>query len=510
LLQNSKAVSIYILLLCILPLTVICSNTPLTKGDFANANFEVTQEPGQVTNGTTILAYSTQQDTESQIQDNFDDNTFNSSIWDKVEVNGGLTDERNGELQVTGPDSDKSWEDWYWSQAGYVTKYPVSTNSSSGFEATVNVAKHDEVSEMLMLISDQKITDRDPVNATNWYMFNKLLDTKYYHENLTRVVSRIDGNISWRVEVPWVAPTGQLKIKITNGTISFYENGLFRYSEPYAINSSECYVYIYTSKWGHYWGTDCFDDFSVSPGYADRFPTSLSISSSAQSLSAVTGSTVNVFGRLANSADTPLQNKTVILSYSFLGIDSWIPISSAQTDTEGKYNIQWINSASGTFTLKTEWSGDTDNLPVSNTTTLSFLPSDRSTFVVESNSTVNALVFDNTTATLSFNVTGPEGTTGYVKVTIAKNMVLNSNQLLAYMDGQTLNYTVTSTSDSWIYLFTYHHSTHQIILHISENALAAQTVGSEVLLVAIVAVLSIFLCAIAYATIRRDNNKSAK
>ena len=165
------------------------------------------------------------------------------------------------------PDSDKSWEDWYWSQAGYVTKYPISTNSAIGFETSVNVVELDDVSEMVFLISDQKITDRDPVNATNWYMLNKVLDTKYYHQNLTRVVSRIDGNISWRVEVPWLSPTGQLKIKISNGSISFYENGLMRYSEPYAFNASECYVYIYTSKWGHYSGTDCFDNFAVYPVY---------------------------------------------------------------------------------------------------------------------------------------------------------------------------------------------------------------------------------------------------
>ena len=279
--------------------------------------------------------------------------------WDKIEINGGLTAEKDGKLQVTVPDSNRSWEDWYWSQAGYVTKYPISTNSTSGFETSVNVVELDNVSEMVLLISDQKITDRDPVNATNWYMLNKVLDTKYYHMNLTRVVSRIDGNISWRVEVPWLSPTGKLEIEISNGTVSFYENGLFRYSEPYAINASECYVYICTSKWGHYWGTDCFDDFYVSPIYTNNpCLTSLSILASAQSLSNVAGSAVNIFGNLANSTNIPLQNKTVVLSYNFLGIDSWIPISSAQTDIEGNYNIQWINSASGTFTFKAAWSGD--------------------------------------------------------------------------------------------------------------------------------------------------------
>ena len=506
-LQNNKVASISILLFCILSLTAICSDTPTTKASSSQATSIDTPESVQDFNST-IQTDSTQQNTQLQIQDNFNDNTFNSSIWDKIEVNGGLTAEKDGQLQVTAPDSNRSWEDWHWSQAGYVTKYPISTNSTSGFETSVNVVQLDHVSEMVLLISDQKITDRDPVNATNWYMLNKVLDTKYYHMNLTRVVSRIDGNISWRVEVPWLSPTGQLKIQILNGTVSFYENGLFRYSEPYAINASECYVYIYTSKWGHYWGTDCFDDFSVSPGYRDnQCSTSLSIFASAQSLSNVAGSAVNIFGNLANSTNSPLQNKTVVLSYTFLGIDSWIPVSSAQTDKEGNYNIQWINSASGTFTLEAAWSGDADNAPVSNTTTLSFLPSERSTFVIESNSTVFALAFDNATVTLSFNVTGPTGTTGYVKATIAKSMLENGEDLQASLDGKQLDYRVSSAGDSWIYCFNYSHSSHHISMNMVEGVLASQPLGSDVVLASIIAVFGAILGIIAYVTMRKSNNR---
>ena len=205
-------------------------------------------------------------------KDNFDDNTFDSTLWEKVQVNGGVVNEKNGQLQVTGPDSDKTWDDWYWSQAGYVTEYKYKVNSL-GFEASVNVVELDEVSELELLISDQKITDRDPVNASNWYLINKILNTKYPHENLTRVVSRIEGNVSWKVEEPWISPTGELKIEVSTGAISFYENGVLRYSEPYALPSKECYIYIYTSKWGHYAGTDCFDNFAVSPakGFRDDF-----------------------------------------------------------------------------------------------------------------------------------------------------------------------------------------------------------------------------------------------
>ncbi len=181
----------------------------------------------------------------------------------------GRVNEKDGRLEVTVPDSGKSWEDWYWSQAGYVTKYAYSTNefcgSNQGFEASVNVVELDGVAEMVFLVSDQKITDRDPVNATNWYMINKVFNTKYPHENLIRVVNRIDGNVSWIVQEPWLSPTGQLKIKVSTGSISFFENGVLRYAEPYAFASNECYIYIYTSTWGKYAGTDSFDNFAVQP-----------------------------------------------------------------------------------------------------------------------------------------------------------------------------------------------------------------------------------------------------
>jgi len=160
------------------------------------------------------------------------------------------------------------------------------------------------------------------------------------------------------------------------------------------------------------------------------FDNPASISISTESSSTNTGSAVNVFGTLTDSNNNPIQNETVVLSYTFTGAGSWIPISSTLTDELGNYNIQWINSASGTFTLKTQWSGNSSYMGESNTTTLSFLPyQNQQVFFVESNSTVNALAFNNETSTLSFNVTGPSETTGYVKATISKTLLTNVENL---------------------------------------------------------------------------------
>ena len=412
-------------------------------------------------------------------------------------MDGGTVDEKNGILQVTIPSHEYNLTAaGYWgnySQAGYMTKCTFGTHTIQGFEAAVNVVELDSVMEVSLMVSDQKITNLDPINASNWYRILKIKDTHYPDRHLAMVERRINGgNVSVIMEGPWFSATGQLKINVSGDVISFYENGILRYAEPYVLASNTCYVSIFTSSLGCFFGTDSFDDFSAYPVNVNGEPASISIST--ESLSATAGSAVNVFGTLLDSNKIPLQNETIVLSYTFPGAGSWIPISSGLTDEQGNYNIQWINSASGTFTLKTQWNGDTTLLGVSNTTTLSFLPYEKQQFfLLESNSTVNALAFNNETSTLSFNVTGPSGTTGYVKTTISKSMLTNGENLQAYLDGKQLNYSLSTSGDLWIFSFNYSHSTHQINLHLEMAAASTQPIGNEVILIVITAVFGTIL-----------------
>ena len=193
----------------------------------------------------------------------------------------------------------------------------------------------------------------------------------------------------------------------------------------------------------------------------------LSISTDLSSIFA--GSAVNVVGTLSSTNGTPIQHELVVLSYTFAGIDSWIPITSGLTNETGEYTMQWINSASGTFTLKAEWKGNATFMETSNTTTVSFVPyQNQQVFFVESNSTVSALAFNSTNSELSFNVIGPSGTSGYVKATIAKSMLQNCDGSKVYIDGKQLNCSVTSTADSWIVTFNYSHSSHQISMYLAD------------------------------------------
>ena len=83
-------------------------------------------------------------------------------------------------------------------------------------------------------------------------------------------------------------------------------------------------------------------------------------------------------------------------------------------------------------------------------------------FGIESNSTVSALFYNPTNPEIDFTVNGTTGTGGYVKATISKSLMPSSEGIKVYLDGNPVEYTITSSDDSWIIMFTYHHSIHQV------------------------------------------------
>lgn len=207
----------------------------------------------------------------------------------------------------------------------------------------------------------------------------------------------------------------------------------------------------------------------VSPPPELELTAQLSISVNASST--VVGSTMNIHGRLSDSNGNPIPNEIILFSYAVE--DSWpeVKVGSGVTNQAGEYDIQWAPAASGTFTLKVEWNGNGNYGYTKNYATLSFLPyQNQQVFFVESNSTVTELNFNSTSFTLGFQVSGPDQTTGYVKAQIAKTLSPNFTGITVSLDGKQLEFTVSSSNDYWIIDFTYHHSTHQIIMNLLANA----------------------------------------
>jgi len=199
-------------------------------------------------------------------------------------------------------------------------------------------------------------------------------------------------------------------------------------------------------------------------------PTSILVST--RSTSTVVGFVVGINGTLRDAYGNGLEKETVVLYYTFPGVNLWFPISSGITDHLGNYYVQWIPTATGYFTIEAEWAGNATHSGTSGNTTLSSLAyNNQYVFSVESNSTISELAFNMTDWSLSFTATGSSGTRGYTKVTIAKSLAANPANIAVYLDDNKTDYTITSTDDSWLLTLNYTHSTHQVLVDLNTEVI---------------------------------------
>jgi len=91
---------------------------------------------------------------------------------------------------------------------------------------------------------------------------------------------------------------------------------------------------------------------------------------------------------------------------------------------------------------------------------------DQYVFSVLSNSTLSDLFFNPTSKELSFIVSGPQGTAGYVNVTIAKSLIADVRELKVYVDGTEITYNVLPIGESWLLHFTYNHSARYVVINL--------------------------------------------
>ena len=202
---------------------------------------------------------------------------------------------------------------------------------------------------------------------------------------------------------------------------------------------------------------------SVSQDVLVRIPTDISISTSSSSTSV--GFQVKISGTLRDVYGTSLEDETVVLQYAFEGTSTWTPLTSDQTDRDGHYDAVWIPPATGYFTIKAEWEGNSTHIEAINSTTINSITYDgQYVFSVESNSTISNLFFNSTDQTLSFTAQGTSGTQGYAKIIIDKTLVNDLESMIVYLDGDQVEYSVQENEGSWCLTIDYDHSTHKIVV----------------------------------------------
>jgi outer membrane protein assembly factor BamB len=169
-------------------------------------------------------------------------------------------------------------------------------------------------------------------------------------------------------------------------------------------------------------------------------------------------------GQLTSNGNS-VSGVPIEFSYSINNGVTWNDITSTTSDTNGNYSVVWVPSATGTYLVKAMIR---DNYPYPQTQTIKTLSvtlyDDEYVFSVESNSTVTALAFNSTSNSISFSVSGDQGTTGYASITVPKSLVGDIVNLKVYVDNQAKQFAVTSVDDSWVISLAYPHSSHGITI----------------------------------------------
>ena len=237
------------------------------------------------------------------------------------------------------------------------------------------------------------------------------------------------------------------------------------------------------------------DDFSLTASNLQKPSLNIELMSSASQSSF----NVKISGSLTSNGKG-ISEAPILLSYSVTGGKSWQDLTLVYTDSDGSYSAMWLPFVTGNYLVKAIYEGEDNSLGASSEIVnfaVTQFAEENTLFSVSSNSTVTSLVFDSENSELKFTVSGPSETTGYAKTTIAKSLVLNPENIRVYLDGNLLEYEVTSDADSWLLSFTYTHSTHQVSVILPVNNGGITLLGMEysiwVVLATVVIVIGISL-----------------
>ncbi len=179
---------------------------------------------------------------------------------------------------------------------------------------------------------------------------------------------------------------------------------------------------------------------------------------------------VLISGRLTQNG-SGIANAPILLSDSVNNGNSWIDLTTANTDRQGEFKVSWNAQVSGSYLVKATYEGN--SVYFNTSTIVSFVVTpfqEQSVFSITSNSTITALYFNSTSNQLSFVTNGTSGTTGYVDLYVPKSLINDASNLHINLDRVPLTYTATTQGDSWLISFAYHQSSHHVTVDLAVSS----------------------------------------
>ena len=235
-----------------------------------------------------------------------------------------------------------------------------------------------------------------------------------------------------------------------------------------------------------------------------------SIAISCQSSTSYSNFSVEINGNVTYNAAS-LTDVPILLSYSADEGNSWNELTTVNTDRTGSFSAEWLPSAAGTYLLKGTFSGNAKYSKASTIVNFAIMPFKReNTFSITSNSTLSAFAFNSTSNQVSFTVSGPSATTGYVNIEIPKSLIADISKLQLFLDGTQISYSVKPEADLWMVSFTYHHSSHQIVIDLSSAMTKSSSGGNlseQWFVYVIVAATVVSIMAVSLILLKRKQKK---
>ncbi len=183
----------------------------------------------------------------------------------------------------------------------------------------------------------------------------------------------------------------------------------------------------------------------------------------------------------------------------------WTVLPYIVSTSDGTFTTSWLPPSTGVYLLNITYEGSAQYWRVVSLLNVALaVSSNNDTFTVQSNSTITNLSVNSTSKELSFTVSGEPGTSGYAKITVSKSLVPNGNDVKITLDGANLSYELNSTETSWIMMFTYHHSSHDIVADLNIKPSATSSGDGTILIMVLIAITILLMAAI---IVLRKRNK---
>ena len=163
----------------------------------------------------------------------------------------------------------------------------------------------------------------------------------------------------------------------------------------------------------------------------------------------------------------------ILVAYSADG-SSWEGITLVQTGSDGSFTAVWLPPANGSYLVKASIEETPFYNSANKTVNLALISDSQQSgrqgnvFAVNSNSSITQAAFSSASREVSFVVSGPTETTGYVNIFIPKNVASDVSSLKVYLDGNPISFNSESQTDSWIVSFSYSQGQRSIVIALPE------------------------------------------